>query len=107
MPPILIADCSTACRTDASSVTSAVSPMKPSASSSGGLRSSTATAAPRAASSRAVASPIPEPPPVTTAFSPLSSAIRCYLSSAVDSPPTIRARKSANRITAPSMASIQ
>ena len=70
MPPRRSAACSTAARTDASSVTSALNP----ANSSPGFRSSTPTRAPRAASSRAVACPIPEPPPVTIAASPLSSA---------------------------------
>src|ERR1700751_3358695 len=71
MPPRSSAAAATAARTDASSVTSALSP----GNSSVGLRSSTATRAPRAASSRAVASPIPDPPPVMTAASPLSSAM--------------------------------
>src|SRR5882757_2226377 len=69
MPPRLSAAAATAARTEASSVTSARRPRN----SSVGLRSSTATRAPRAASSRAVASPIPDPPPVTTAASPLTS----------------------------------
>src|SRR3984885_5450520 len=73
MPPRRPAAASTAARTEASSVTSALRP----ANSSVGFRSSTATCAPRAASSRAVASPIPDPPPVTTAASPLSSAMLC------------------------------
>src|SRR6185437_15580456 len=71
MPPRLWAAASTAARTDASSVTSALSPRN----SSVGFRSSAATRAPRAASSRAAASPIPDPPPVTTAASPLNSAM--------------------------------
>src|SRR5487761_3822 len=71
MPPRRPAAASTAARTEASSVTSALRPRN----SSVGLRSSTATRAPRAASSRATASPIPDPPPVTTAASPLSSAM--------------------------------
>src|SRR5580698_9362896 len=70
-PPRRPAAVSTASRTDASSVTSAATPVN----SSPGLRSSTATCAPRLARSRAVASPIPEPPPVTIAVSPLSSAM--------------------------------
>src|ERR1700733_9088922 len=73
MPPRRVAAASTAARTEASSVTSALRP----GNSSVGLRSSTATCAPRAASSRAAASPIPDPPPVTTAASPLSSAMPC------------------------------
>src|ERR1700761_2237261 len=70
-PPSASAAAPTAARTDASSVTSALSPRN----SSVGLRSSAATRAPRSASSRAVASPIPDPPPVITAASPLSSAM--------------------------------
>src|SRR3984885_1049676 len=71
MPPRRSAAASTAARTEASSVTSALRPVN----SSVGLRSRTATWAPRAASSRAAASPIPDPPPVTSAVSPLSSAM--------------------------------
>src|ERR1700678_18105 len=70
-PPRRPAAVSTASRTDASSVTSAATLVN----SSPGLRSSTATFAPRLARSRAVASPIPDPPPVTIAASPLSSAM--------------------------------
>src|ERR1700761_241847 len=71
MPPRSSAAAATAARTDASSLTSAVSP----GNSSVGLRSSTATRAPRAASSRAAASPIPDPLPVMAAAGPLSSAM--------------------------------
>src|ERR1700743_1665272 len=71
MPPRALTAAATAARTEASSVTSALSAVN----SPAGLRSSTATRAPRAASSRAAASPIPAPPPVTTAASPLSSAM--------------------------------
>ncbi len=72
MPPRRSATSATAARTAASSVTSALTPTK---GSPGGLTSRQATRAPRSASMVAVARPIPEPPPVTSAASPPNSLI--------------------------------
>src|SRR6185312_9257861 len=73
MPPSASAADVTAVSTEAVSATSQCTGIVP-----GGLvdgsRSSTATAAPRSSSSRAVAAPMPEAPPVITARSPPSSA---------------------------------
>src|SRR6266508_2849868 len=87
-PPSRPATASTGSRSERSSVTSAVTAVSGSAGE--GSRSRQATAAPRAASIRAVASPMPEPPPVTIAPSPDSSSVTCP---APPYPPPTRARR--------------
>src|SRR5919108_4046193 len=72
-PPRRSTAAATAAVTEPSSVPSATSGRRSSPSAAAGSRSSTATRAPRAASSRAAARPMPEPPPVTAATSPWKS----------------------------------
>src|SRR6266702_832419 len=73
IPPMRSAASATAAATE-SSATSALMPINGSGTPDGS-RSRQATSAPRAASNRAAASPIPEPPPVTIARKLLNSVI--------------------------------